>query len=1102
MRVGFSRLAVFVLRVLVFVSSFGSAGLLATLPAFAAGGQFGNISGTIVDATSKSGVAGARVTFVSPSGTFRAVTVANGTFTIDGITADTYLLTVEATGYDPISQAGITVIGDQTNALGTIRLAKELRVIGHTSAHSSASAFQPTQTTDSVTINSARIEESTGKALSTDQKSVLLAAPGVSVATSGTITIRGGLETEVGYQLDGVPFTDPFGGLNDSDNFNNGVGSVQVVAGPGDATQGNVGAGVINTITKRGTYPSFGTFGADLGGPNFSHQLQFEYGTATKSGNISEYFAYTGLRDVPYSTINGDVGYGQFNTSAATLGDTPFYGTSYSTADAIRNNFIFKFGRDNRQSLQILFDNEDVRSFGDRGGLFLGTSNPLAYYPYDPSLVDNYDIGVNAMVPSYVREYTGQARGPAEPDFANLVPLVPGWSGQPKYPTSPELSEDDRNSLLKFEYDSSLDANTFAALRYYNTWQQSFTSDLIGSAGQGAPTWDITGGQRVGGQLDVTRSFGPRFSVTLHGEYETQKPLWNDYEPYALLGSESGGAYTYGSIVGQCQYYLGVHYNRCNAPDYQDFLPPGPGLPKGGYVWQALGGNVPRLPMWGVDYHNSTFITSAEALRFQWTPVDNLHFDFGYRRDAEIYKYGINPYTPAPLTYTNPTDVDPSTITPDILRPIVDEPRASVALQIDRTDSVRFGYGRSAQFANASTGGTPSGLYNASELAKIPAKPGSICGSQVPNAPTFPCTTYAQQLFWFGDANNDAPDVGSILPTIYSNYDLTYQHEFKNGWGARLTPFYKDAIGVPSFSFLSEDISPTTGQFLGGVFQTNNLGVNHTSGVEFGLTTPDVPAGISGFFSATYQNVFDSVPPLTSGENNVPAITSSSLLLGDVYHAGYVPPIQARLGFSYKTRGGFRVTPSIEYDRGYPYTQGTLTASNVPIGGFNANIPQINFPGGAGLTAVPGFNGSQGVPAATHYADPALPGTALDPILAATRGTPETSSPGGVFSRPNIHGDLTFEYEFKRSTVGIQLFNVAGGPAYGSIPVLNPYYQPVATGVAGFQTNQVPQVLQTDFGASRGYANIPSSYDAFTNAAYLVPLNVPFHVDVYYQYSL
>ncbi len=628
-------------------------------------------------------------------------------------------------------------------------------------------------------------------------------------------------------------------------------------------------------------------------------------------------------------------------------------------------------------------------------------------------------------------------------------------------------------------------------MRYYNAWTQATSSTAIGSAGQGSPYWDDTGGQRVGSQFDLTRSFGPRFSVTLHGEYEVQKPLWNDYEPYALLGSNSGGANTYGSIVGQC----GDTYAGCNAVDYRDFLP-------GGYVYDALGGKVPRIPEWGVDYNNSTFITSAEALRFQWTPIDKLHFDFGYRRDADVYKYGASPFAPPGLQYTNPTDVDPSTIGPAVLKPVVDEPRASLSFQIDRDDALRFGYGRSAQFANASTGGTPSSLYNYSELLKIPAKPGALCGSQVANSLTFPCQNYASQLFWFGDANNDAPDVGNILPTIYSNYDLTYQHQFRSGWGVRLTPYVKNATGVASFSFLSEEISPTTGQLLGGVFQTNNLGVNRTSGIEFGLTTPEPLYGLSGFFSATYQNVFDSVPPLISGENNVPAITSSSLLIGDVYHAGYVSPIQARLGATYHTKFGLRVTPTINYDRGYPYTQGFLTASGIPVAGINTNVPQVNFPGGAGITSTPGFNGSQGIGSATQYGDPALPGTTFNPVIAATRGTPQTSAPGGIISKPNIGANLTLEYEFKRSTIGVQFLNLAGGPTYETIPVLNPYYQPVATGVAGRQTSQVPQTIQPGFGASRGYANVPSAYYTFTNGAYFSPYNQPFNVDAYYQLKL
>ncbi len=1051
-------------------------------PALAAGGQYGNLSGTVVDTTTGAPIASARVTAASPSATVHATTSSNGQFTFNGLTVDTYLITVEAPGYEALQQNGVTVIGDQSNNIGNLRVAKVLRTIGRTTTRSISSAFQPTQTTDSFTISGNRIAETTGKSASTNQTDLLLAAPGTSVSSSGNITIRGGLETEVGYQLDGVPLTEPFFSSNGSSGRFNGVGSVQVVSGPGDSTQGNVGGGVVNTITKRGSYPGTGLADLEVGGPNYFHQASFEYGTATRSGNISDYFSFTGQRTVPYTDTlqSGNLGYGFNTTNVATLGNGAFYGFSALNNDQLVNNLILKFGHNNAQSLQVLFSNQDLQTYGDRGGLFNGTSNSLQYYPNDPSLISNYNIGVGA---------------PLTPNFAALAPLQPGLPANlASTPTSPEQTNYNRTNLLKFEYDASIDQNTFAALRYYNTWIQQTTQNSIGAAGQAAPSWNDFGGQRVGGQLDLTRSFGPKYTITLHGEYEDQKPLWNGYEPYALLGENSGGAGGSGSLIGQCA-TQGVAYAACTSPDYADFLP-------GGYLSKFFGTNIPRIPTWGINYNNSTFITTAEALRFQYNPTDALRFDLGYRRDAEIYKYGVNPYAPASIANSDPSDVALASIPSSVLRPQVDEPRGAVSYEIDRNDSVRFGYGRSAQFSNAQDAGTPAGLYNAAAFNKIPAKPGSMCGTGIPGSalPNFPCQSYASQLYWFGDNNNDAPDLGNGLPTIFTNYDFSYQHQFTNGWGLRLTPFVKTATGVPSFSFISEEISPTTGQFLGGVFTVNNLGINKTAGVEFGLTTPERPVGFSGFFSATYQNVLDSTPPLLSGENGLPAIESSSLLLGDVYRAGYVSPVQARLGVTYKTKFGLHITPVLNYDRGYPYTLGTTTASQFPIGGRNANIPQVNF--GQGVTAIPGFNASEGVGIATQFADPALPGTGFNPNIAATRGTPQNSAAGGILSKPNFNGNITVEYQFHRSTIGIQVQNVGGDPYYESIPLVNPYYQPVATGVSGPQTGQVPQVSTPGFGASRGYANVPTQYNAFTNGAYLVPFNSPLNVDVYYQLNI
>ncbi|MBV9647520.1 MAG: hypothetical protein JO043_08660, partial [Candidatus Eremiobacteraeota bacterium] len=368
-------------------------------------------------------------------------------------------------------------------------------------------------------------------------------------------------------------------------------------------------------------------------------------------------------------------------------------------------------------------------------------------------------------------------------------------------------------------------------------------------------------------------------------------------------------------------------------------------------------------------------------------------------------------------------------------------------------------------------------------------------------SPYFYCQNYAQELYWTYDQFHDAPDVGSIHPAVYVNYDFTYQHQFRNGIGLRFTPFYKLGSSLPSYALISEVVNPATGVILSQVFNTNNRGVNRTTGAELGITTPDRPVGLSGFLSLTYQNVFNSTPPLIGGEDALPINASGSLILGDVYRAGYVSPFVARLGVEYKTASGWRFNPILQFDRGYPFNVGTTIASNVPLAFGFANIPQINF--GAGVTQIPGFLGVTGPGLSTQYADPAYPGTAYHPNIAATRGTPETSSAGGVLSRPELGANLSVEYTRGRNTLGIFMQNVFGNVYFGSHLQVNPYYQPVATGVAGPQTGQIPQANPNYGGGvfrNRGYANIP--VDAYGNGPYILLPNQPTTLQFYYQFSL
>lgn len=1082
--------------------------LCSPLVADAAGGQTGNVSGTVIDAQTKAPVVGAAVTLAAPSGTYAAKTDGRGFFSILGVSVDTYRLSVERQGYETLMQSGVTVIGDQTLELGSVALQKHLRTIGSVKARSQSSAFQPTQTVDSVTVSGARVLQTTGKAASTDEQSLILAVPGTSVTNEGNITIRGGLATEVGYQFDGVDYTEPFFATNATNGKFNGLGAMQVVEGAGDATQGNVGGGVINIIPKRGTNPPFGFVDLEMWGPNFGHQAAFEYGFASQTGRFSEYLAYNGQRDVPY--------YGYHTSDTAQYGN--FYGVSYEANDDIVSNTIYKFGRNNDQSLQVLYQNRDLQEWGNAGGVA-----GQQYYLYDPAsytqATEAPGVGPYAAPPlgsAFCSAATCGSGIGSVARFQQLIGIAPYVPSTNVAPTGPELSFFSPTRFLKFEYTRAFSSNAYLALRYYNwnTLQGGYNNLQVGSP---LPNWQQEGGSRTGFSGEFTKQLSAKHTLTIAGKFENQHPLWDDYDPYSIAED-----LVYNNVPG-----LGGGPGN-GLPTASDFapllpngtcslngLPPGPG---GCYVSKYYPHAVPRIPIDGINYHESDFQLFGIAVRDQWSPSARLKFDFGLREDGANYKFGAYPLNP---DLANPADVPPSYITNDQMRPRVGEPRAAMTYQMGRNDALRFGYGRSVVFANAQTFGTPAQLYNYQPFVHIapldqPNVTYPACGSGTNTSRKTPvyinhvfkgysdlfyCQNYAQELFWMYDQNHVAPDLGSIYPAVYLNYDATYQHQFRNGVGIRLTPFYKTASSLPSYALISQVVDPSTGQILSEVFNTNNLGVNRTTGAEFGLTTPDRETGFSGFLSLTYQNVFSSTPPLISGEDSLPINGSGSLALGDVYRAGYVSPFVARLGFEYKTAGGLRINPILQYDRGYPYNVGLTTASNQAIGCCFANIPQVNF--GPGVTQIPGYTGATGPGLSTQYCDPVFCGNAFHPNVAATRGTTETSSAGGVLSAPQLGANLSVEYTRGKNTVGMLLQNVFGNVYLNSRVVVNPYYQPVATGVAGPQTGQIPQANPAFAGGvfvNRGYADVPAS--AFGTSPYIVVPTQPFTVQLYFQRSL
>lgn len=1055
-------------------------GFSVAAPAFAAGGQTGNLSGQILDNDTSGPVVNATVAAVAPSGSGSTKTDGQGRFSILGLPVDTYTVSVQAPGYEPYAQQGITVTGDQTLALGSLKMAKRLRTIGRVRARSAGDAFQPTQTVDQYTVSGARVDQALGKKASFDENQLLLSVPGASTTDTGRVTIRGGLATEVGYQLDGVTFTEPFFSTSASNGKFNGLGALQVVEGAGDATQGNIGGGVVNIIPKRGTLPAFGLLDFETSGPNFNHQLSFEYGFATQNGRLSDYVAYVGQREVPY--------YGYHGANVAETAN--YFNTSLDINDDVLNNLVYRFGKNNHESIQMLVDIRDLQHRGEVGG-----TAGLAYYPYD-----NYTIQNNLFGTNIAQFFPGSTVAQQNANYANYIGIAPYTpiSNQPV--NGPQIIGWNPTNFLKFEYTNNLNASTYLALRTYNWQTQQGFQDIIDGASN--PGVSVVGGGTSGVSGELTKSFGDRHTTTLAAKYTNLHPQWDDYAPLetplALLIASTGVS-------------LG------------DFFP-------GGYVFQHLG--PMRLPIVGINYNKADFQEYGVGLRDQWTVNSKLKLDYGVRVDGAHYKFGANPFNP---NLGNPQDVDPSFITHDILNPNAFEPRFAAAYQFGRNDALRFGFGRSIDFLNAQTAGTPGAMYGGNALLGLPPTPGTntadpttwTCGSglntanllpavngKIPNLGPkgggfFRCQNYAQQMFWGYDQNFDAPDIGNGHAPEYSNTDLTYTHQFANGWGTRLTGFYKRASGLPSFFILAQKVDPVTGAILYQVFSVNNNSINKTPGVEFSVTTPDRPVGVSGYFSATYQNVLSSVPPLINGEDTLPLVNVSSFALGDVYRSGFVSPFSARIGATFKTKSGFRINPNLSYDIGYPYGVGNLIAPSGSINGQFYNIAQTNL--GIAAPSGIGFQSTTGTPIATNYVDPAYPGSFLFPNIAASRGTPEKSAAGGTLSHPSLAADLTLEFTRKRNTVGVQIQNVFGNVYNGNLPTVNTYYQPVTTGFAGPQTGLITQANpQQQIPAGQpggplnyyqhGFANLPSN--VYGQQPYLLLPNEPTTFRFYYQLAL
>lgn len=1025
--------------------------LFSCIPAGAAG--TGQISGSVVDAKTGLPIPNAAVAVSSPVDKYQATTDANGRFELAGVTVDTYTISAEKQGYGAFTLSGATVTQDETYH-AVLKLAREIRTIGRTRARSVTSAFQPDQLVDRTVVNAQGIDQLLGKSFSTDGRQLLSELPGVTVDKNNTVLVRGGTSFEGALEFEGIDYTEPNRSLTDrfenvgSNYLLNGVGSIEIIPGGGDATHGNTGTGLISLTAKRGTFPAFATLDYEqgtLGSGNPSNQAGFEYGFSTPNNRFSNYLTYIGEDQHyfygPYgtdptgiiadpTTINPDL-QALFTASQRRLYTTAVFNRSFQSSRDFLDNLVYKFGRSQAQQLQFFIQSQAVHQDLDYGGAQLLTAVPQTIN--DQLNYNSQSFGQLGSFSQSLLNLTGSNPPglpfgqPATPTLLNFVdrfaPKVTG--AQPGATLTTPETIDSPFSAYKIEYDNRIDSATNLQLRADRT--DDSASEALPSQGLYVPQ---EGGVRRAFAMDITKVLGDKNTLQVGGKFEFAQPYGTRIDSIDYTGVFSGlyynafvpggfvannfGAYTHdvvadflapqpttiGTNAGGQQIVTGGTpgcIGNAPAPIAQaaSAVPPQEHC---GYLYRYFPNGPPPLPS-EVETPLAQQQNYGLYAQDTFTPNTRLRILAGMRLDGFNF---LLPDDPA-----NPPAVD------GIRHQRLYEPKLGVSYRLGSRDAVRANFGRSLTIPLPTFLGVDISRNSLAAFNSVPSydsvtgKAATYCGVpsliSAPGSATFEdgsssvylghqtCSSYADQLYWLlRDARFQQQQqiTSPLRGSTFTNYDFTYSHEFPGGSAVKITPFFRRGYDVVETSQTLLGIDPSFGtQQLSPEIQSN-LGLQTATGLEFVATTPQRPTGLSATATATYINQIGNDPP---GDY----LPTASIQLGELYHSPNIAPFQATLAGTYRAKWGLRVNPILTFRTGYPYGAGVYQA--LTINGKPYYLPYTD-------AIYQGFYSSL---LSNANVDPQNPGTITNPNIVATRGTEaQTSGPGSLYSSPTLNLDL------------------------------------------------------------------------------------------------
>tara|TARA_B100000902_G_scaffold78968_1_gene83687 strand:- start:2498 stop:5290 length:2793 start_codon:yes stop_codon:yes gene_type:complete len=204
-------------------------------------GITGKVYGTVTDATTGEPLIGCNVIIQGTQ--FGAATNLDGSYIINNIPPEKYIITATMIGYAKYNVADVIVRSDLTT---TINISMTQEAISGDEI--TVLAERPLITKD-LTASTAIIDGGMIEKLPVTEVSEVLELQAGFVQGH----LRGGRSGEVAYWVDGVPMTDVFDGGTIVDVNTSSISEMQVISGAFNAEYGQAMSGIVNIVTKDGS---------------------------------------------------------------------------------------------------------------------------------------------------------------------------------------------------------------------------------------------------------------------------------------------------------------------------------------------------------------------------------------------------------------------------------------------------------------------------------------------------------------------------------------------------------------------------------------------------------------------------------------------------------------------------------------------------------------------------------------------------------------------------------------------------------------------------------------------------------------------------------